>query len=274
MKATVVSNPFFRAIAITAMNLLFYSKTIKAWFEKQIFNPYEIDGNKRADYALAQMDKIAEHLDVAGKTILEIGPGGNYYLACALLKNGARKVFVIDNENHSFFSKQELAIYTSLYPESIGDDQTINQDKIAVLHYGRNGTIPLSDDSIDIVYSNAVLEHVFAPEKLLQECQRMLRSGGKMMHQIDYRDHIFSQKSLFFLRIPDILFDLLFHNTGMWVNRLRHSQWVHLFQSLEQMKITRAKQSADIVSAPKSGKLTKEDAETTSALFIVEKYAQ
>ena len=269
-----IFHPILRAIAIAAMNFLFYSKTIKSWFEKNVFNPYEIDGNKHADYALMQLKNIASHISITGKSILEIGPGGNYYLACLLLKNGAKKVFVIDNENHSFFSNQEIAIYKKLYPESISDDRTINQDKIVVINYGRHETIPLSHKSIDVIYSNAVLEHVYAPKRLLKECQRVLNVGGEMMHQIDYRDHIFSQKSLFFLEIPDLFFDFFFKNTGMWVNRLRHSQWIDLFKTLNNLKTIKIdKQISDLPLIKKQSQSTTEDTETTSALFILKKYA-
>lgn len=273
IKDTLFKNPIFRSIGIASINILFFSQTIKSWFEKNIFNPYEIDGNKNANYALAQITAILSHLDISEKSILEIGPGGNYYLACLLLKHGANKVFVIDNENHNFFSEQEIAIYKDIYPESISDTKTINQDKIVVLRYGRNETIPLSNHSIDIIYSNAVLEHVFHPKKLIKECLRILRTGGKMMHQIDYRDHIFDQQSLFFLRIPNILFDCLFKKTGMWVNRLRHSHWLFIFESSNQLNIlSDEKQTSHIVSK-KLDKLTSDDFKTTSELFILEKYA-
>lgn len=272
LKAIVKKNPLFRVISIGTMNILFCSKTIKSWFEKNIFNPYEIDGNKSADYALMQMNVISTYLDVSGKTILEIGPGGNYYLACLLLRHGAKKVFVIDNENHSFFSNQEIAIYKKLYPQSISDDKTINQDKITVLRYSQHDTIPLSDNCIDIVYSNAVLEHVFSPMKLLLECQRILTAEGKMMHQIDYRDHVFDQQSLFFLRVPNLLFDILFKNTGMWVNRLRHSEWIILFQSLKSTKVITVEKKQENIASRPFGKYSNEDIDTTSALFILEKH--
>ena len=274
INSVIAKNPFSRAILIALMNVLFYSKTIKSWFEKNVFNPYEIDGNKHADYALMQLKNITSNINISGESILEIGPGGNYYLACLLLQNGAKKVFVIDNENHHFFSNQEIAIYKKLYPESISDTKTINQDKITVINYGRHETIPLSDNCVDIIYSNAVLEHVHDPKRLLEECQRILRVSGIMMHQIDYRDHIFSQKSLFFLKIPNIFFNFFFKNTGMWVNRIRHSQWINIFNSLSDLRLTKIeKQSCEKVTG-KNKEMTKEDQQTTGALFLSEKYVK
>lgn len=268
IKEKIIQNTFIRAISIATLNFIFYSKTIKSWFEKHIFNPYEIDGNESADYALMQLRCITKHLDVSGKTILEIGPGGSYYLACLLLQEGAKKVFVIDNENHNFFSKKEIIIYRNLFSESIQNEK-INQEKIEVLHYEKNGQIPLPPETCDIIYSNAVFEHVNKPQKLLLECERLLKKDGQMMHQIDFRDHIFDQKFLFFLKVPAILFDTLYKNTGMWVNRLRYSEWIDIFSSLKKMKISISQKQYGILLPTKQ---TSEDHKITSALFILKKH--
>ena len=54
---------------------------------------------------------------------------------------------------------------------------------------------------------------------------RVLKSGGVMYHEVDLRDHIFSQKSLFFLTLSDIWFKRLFSHTGTYVNRERVSRY-------------------------------------------------
>jgi ubiquinone/menaquinone biosynthesis C-methylase UbiE len=49
----------------------------------------------------------------------------------------------------------------------------------------------IEGESVDVVMSNAVLEHI--PENrlsaIVDECYRVLRPGGYMLHQIDLRDH-------------------------------------------------------------------------------------
>jgi len=274
LKIKLTQNAAIRAMGIAGLNLLFYSKNIKTWFEKHIFNPYEIDGNESADYAVVQSGVILDHLNISNKKILEIGPGGSYYLACILLKKGAEKVFVIDNENHHFFPEKELDIYRKIYPQSLKNN-TINPEKIAIIHYDKEGAIPLSPDSIDIIYSNAVFEHVFEPKELLIDCQKILTNTGHMLHQIDFRDHIFNQKSLFFLKIPNLFFDILFKNTGMWINRLRYSDWKKLFSSLKQTKIIFCyKQYGEIILSEKQKLHTSEDMQVTSMLIMLEKYAK
>jgi SAM-dependent methyltransferase len=256
-----------RITGITLLNFFFCSKFIKAWFEKNIFNPYIIDKDENINYAEMQLKNIMNNFDIADKTILEIGPGGSYYLGCLLLKNGAKKIFVIDNENHNFYSQKELDIYEKIYPNSIKNEE-INPEKIKVLNYKENSTIPLPSESIDIVYSCAVFEHVFEPEKLLANCQEILKKNGNMYHQIDLRDHIFSQDSLFFLKIPNFIFNLFFKNTGMWVNRLRYSDWQKIFLDLKMMRIICLhKQEYEI--APK--KIPNEDLKTYSLLVTLKK---
>ena len=44
-----------------------------------------------------------------------------------------------------------------------------------------DGTLPLSDDSVDAVISTQVLEHVADPALYLRECHRVLRPGGRML---------------------------------------------------------------------------------------------
>lgn len=268
----LIKSPLVRGLGIAFLNILFVSKRIKSWFEKHIFNPYEIDGNQHADYALSQINGILPHVDIKSKSVLEIGPGGSYYLACLFLKNGAERVYVIDNENHNFFSEEEISLYKNLYPESIGKDKTINQDKITVLHYTKDETIPLSENSIDFIYSNAVLEHVFHPKQTIGECLRVLKNNGQMLHQIDYRDHIFHQQSLFFLKIPNFLFDLFYKNTGMWVNRLRHSHWITLFQSFNKIKIIFTKPQEAQPYSKKPKLMSKNDYMATGCLFLLQKY--
>lgn len=264
LKDKLTKNVVFRGTAIILLNFLFYSKTIKSWFEEKIFNPYIIDKDGDMDYAEAQLKSILDSFDIRDKTILELGPGGSYRLGCLLLGNGAKKIFVIDSENHNFCSQKELNIYREIYPKSVKDGR-INPEKIEILNYNKEGNIPLSSESVDIIYSCAVFEHVFEPQKLLNNCQEILKKGGSMYHQIDLRDHVFSQKSLFFLKIPDFLFDMLFKNTGMWVNRLRYSEWIKIFSDLKNMKIIETKEVTGEISLD-------EDLKVISLLVILKKY--
>src|SRR3954447_23821015 len=51
----------------------------------------------------------------------------------------------------------------------------------ATLLLNDDGTIPVPDDSFDVVMSTQVLEHVADPETYLDECFRVVRPGGRLL---------------------------------------------------------------------------------------------
>ena len=94
-----------------------------------------------------------------------------------------------------------------------------------------------------------------------------------MNHQVDLRDHIFSQKSLWFLNIPDRFFRIFFSKTGEYVNRKRLSYYLQLFEknrlevvSLEKTIVFRGKLSKRLLK-----KYTKGDLRALSFNVILRK---
>ncbi|MBC8146405.1 MAG: methyltransferase domain-containing protein [Bacteroidetes bacterium] len=49
----------------------------------------------------------------------------------------------------------------------------------------------IENQSIDLILSNSVLEHVSNLQKLFSELKRVLSEDGVMLHIVDYRDHFF-----------------------------------------------------------------------------------
>jgi SAM-dependent methyltransferase len=266
--------PIARTVAIALLNILFLIPGFKALFEKYIFNPYYLPSvdttglTRQKETLLSRMDT-----DVAGKTLLELGPGGDCTLSCQLLALGVKKIYLIDNENHINPRSEDVARYKEIFQNSITDGGNFNPDCIDILCYGKNGEIPLPDKSLDIIFSNAVLEHVENPQSLLQETHRVLKDGGMAYHQTDYRDHIASQTSLWFLTIPKTLFNFLFWRTGMWTNRLRHYDWLALFEKTGWHLLDAWLETATLHSVPKSVKrrLRKENWSITSAAVLLKK---
>ncbi len=94
--------------------------------------------------------------------------------------------------------------------------------------------------SIDFHTSYAVLEHV-APEtlkKILSEGNRIIRDDGLFVHRIDYNDHFsISDKTIppiNFLRYSDDEWKRYAGNRYTYVNRLRHDDYIRLFQTAGQ----------------------------------------
>jgi SAM-dependent methyltransferase len=51
----------------------------------------------------------------------------------------------------------------------------------ATLEIAPDGTVPVEDESVDVVLSTQVLEHVIDPQSYLNECRRVLRPGGQLL---------------------------------------------------------------------------------------------
>lgn len=92
----------------------------------------------------------------------------------------------------------------------------------------------LSPESIDIVYSNTVLEHIPEQElhRVFAEAFRLLRPGGCMLHIIDLSDH-FSHtdkaiSSINFLQFSEQSYSK-YQSRFLYQNRLREPFWRPLF---------------------------------------------
>ncbi|MGQ9699237.1 MAG: methyltransferase domain-containing protein [Armatimonadota bacterium] len=94
----------------------------------------------------------------------------------------------------------------------------------------------LPSGSVDIVFSNNVLEHV-EPDSLgplLAEARRILRLGGVAIHSVDLSDHYShgdpSLPRIHFLKYPDWQFRWI-NNRWIYQNRLRPCQYRQIIES-------------------------------------------
>lgn len=95
----------------------------------------------------------------------------------------------------------------------------------------------LEVDSVDFHTSYNVLEHIPAEvlRAILEEGKRILRPGGLFMHRVDYSDHFAhsdtSISAINFLQYSDQEWDRYAGNRYMYMNRLRHDDFMGLFTS-------------------------------------------
>lgn len=224
--------------------------------EKYLYNPYFFN-KEHVTYSESQFNefyqKIGSVFKISNKTVLELGPGGSVGFGLLCIKNGAKKYFAIDEREHAFLTEKQFTLYKKLLKNNehlIGNcftekDKKIsyNKDKINFLEIGQMSKLPLPDESIDMIYSCAVLEHVHDLDFCFSEMSRVLRSGGIMNHQIDLRDHIFLQDSPWFLTISDSWFNKLFKNTGEYTNRKRLNYYIILAKKYNLNILNLEKQS-------------------------------
>jgi ubiquinone/menaquinone biosynthesis C-methylase UbiE len=187
--------------------------------------PYDIDRclayihDEVSDYFIHSGMTIK---DIAGKNILEIGPGENLGVALLLIAAGADKIVCIDRFNSLIDKSKQTEIYRRLLDTltkedrdrlknviTIKDGKTLfNSDKVQYMNVSAeelNKFFP--PKHFDFIISRAVLEHVLLIDSAMETMDLLLKTDGYMLHEVDFRDHgIFTSYKLpplTFLSIDD-----------------------------------------------------------------------
>ena len=165
---------------------------------------------------------------LAGKTVLEYGPGDMPGVALLLLAHGAAQVICVDRFPMLQLSARNAAVLAELLA-GLDDaararvraclrdpDDPAQGFRPERLRYQvqASGLSELSD-AVDLIISRAVLEHVNDLPASFADMYRALRPGGRMLHQVDLRSHgLHRQHPLDFLVWPVWLWNLMFSNKG------------------------------------------------------------
>jgi len=191
------------------------------------------------DYARGVFDRHFSRTSFGNKhegfTCLELGPGDSLYSALFAHVAGAARTYLVDAGN---YANLNLESYKSVARSTVKDANTLSKllactthnDINAVLggEYLTEGLVSLEtipDQSVDFIWSHAVLEHVRIKEfaKTITECRRILKATGSCSHRIDLKDHLGG--GLNNLRIGSSLWERdTFAESGFYTNRLRHSE--------------------------------------------------
>jgi len=79
------------------------------------------------------------------------------------------------------------ALFAGAQPyEGLEIDQPRNRANPRVHHFYDGQTFPLASEGYAAILCSQVLEHSFAPDRLLAECQRVLRPGGALLLTIPF----------------------------------------------------------------------------------------
>jgi hypothetical protein len=211
----------------------------------------EIDND--VDYAirlaesyLAQIRRFG--LDVQRAKVLELGPGINFGPQLILASYGAH-VTVADPYLAPWSDDYHREFYRRLRARWSGEagalDRVITanaylRDLIETITEPAENLKSIQTASIDCVFSNAVLEHVYNLPKVSQELARITKLSGVNSHQIDFRHHADFSRPLEFLLSKEIDFRTNFRrNCGEQGNRWRPSEAHVLFEmaGFEVMRI-------------------------------------
>ena len=174
-----------------------------------------------------------------GYTTLELGPGDSLATAAIAATYGAGKTWLVDAGS---FAITDIKPYQPLF-ERLDDGQKkpsyrsvqemLNMTNATYLTSGLQSLTTLPSDSVDFIFSQAVLEHVALAEfeETICELHRLQKPAGVSSHRIDLQDHL--GHSLHSLRFSHSLWESrFFARSGFYTNRLRASQIVDIFTEI------------------------------------------
>lgn len=216
----------------------------KFWQRLGLFSPgYML----RPEYAIGvfQAHYARAGSPAPGFAYLELGPGDSLSTAAIAWAHGASEGWLIDAGS---YASRDIQSYRPLF-EALSSLR-LPRDAAALMHCrtvddmlklthcayredGLTGLKAVRGTSLDMIFSQAVLEHVPRDEfaATLAEMKRALKPGGAGSHVVDFKDHLGA--SLHNLRFGDPLWERAWFakRSGFYTNRLRYSEVVAAFQA-------------------------------------------
>lgn len=189
--------------------------TTREAIERDISHALEI-GNQYVELLAVQGHPLK------GARILELGPGYNYGASLVLACHGAQMIVAdrfpvpwLEDYHPHFYGA--LAIHLGVSQPDISTfaitqcvELSNTRQAVTVVDAPAEDLSRLRDGSIDVVLSNAVLEHAQDPIAVASELFRVTRPEGIGIHQIDFRDHRDFSKPLEYLLLEHADFEKMF----------------------------------------------------------------
>lgn len=223
-----------------------------AWQRLGLFRHGAMD---EAGYALGVFRshwKRSGEPPLSGAVVLELGPGDSIATAVIARAYGASAILVDSGdfavENMSTYHRvcDELKKEGSNPPDL--SDATSRADVLRrcdaqYLTNGLDSIRELPSDSVDMIFSQAVLEHVRRDEfdETLRELNRVLKPQGLASHRVDLKDHLGG--GLNNLRFSRRVWESrLFSRAGFYTNRLAYSEMLATFSGTHEVLSSRITQ--------------------------------
>ena len=197
-----------------------------------------------ADYALEVFDKHLVASGFSGRsglTGLEMGPGDSIGSAIVAKARGFSRFFLVDAGD---YANRDVETYRNLGRACMRDGRAAPdmeraasfEDVLTIcdatyLTEGLQSYRELPAASVDLIFSQAVLEHVRRHEfaEVAAQMHRILKPDGIASHQVDLRDHLGG--GLNNMRIASRWWETeLMAGSGFYTNRIRFSEMLNLFE--------------------------------------------
>ena len=181
---------------------------------------------------------------ISNPSILEIGPGDSLFSMIFSRKYSSNKFYFLDVGE---FANKNVSLYKGLISKLINEGylekfdikdnfsfhELLDFSNAFYLTSGLNDLRKLKSNSIDYIFSHSVLEHVriYELEELISEIYRVIKPGGVISHNINYKDHL--SESLNNLRFSEKIWESdLFANSGFYTNRVPAIKMHSLFKNV------------------------------------------
>jgi SAM-dependent methyltransferase len=197
----------------------------------------------RAKYAISIVSRHVRNAglvnQLSGKVVVELGPGDTISSGVVLHSMGASS-YLIDAGT---YAKKDVNTYLELvkamdntevpleFSQIDSFDSLLEHANISYQTDGLESMKSIPDNSVDFIFSHAVLEHIALDEFLptMEQCRRILKPSGVISHKIDFKDHL--DGGLNNLRFSKNIWESnLFVNSGFYTNRIRFSQMQQLIE--------------------------------------------
>jgi hypothetical protein len=191
---------------------------------------------KRYERIKAGLDKLGSPIE--GATILEIGSGWFPIIPILLARDGAKKVFMSDLNIHmDDITFRETAAYLKHYfPNDDYIQKITNFSSLPIEYLAPFNVADLNDNSIDIITSNTVLEHILRSDiyNLFSSLRSKVSDYGSMVHLVDHSDHFEhfdkSISRIQFLTWNEEKHALINYLIKDGENRMRHQEYHQVFK--------------------------------------------
>jgi SAM-dependent methyltransferase len=216
------------------------------WNQISLFKHGEM-GNYSYAYQVFKKHFIPADLP-ANFTTLEIGPGDSLFSGLISKALGGECSYLIDvgdyaNKDHKRYQEMNMFLVSqglkTVNIENCNDfPQILDQHQIIYLTEGLKSLKTIPSNSVDFIFSQAVLEHIRKNEFLdvMKELRRIIKNTGYCSHMIDFKDHLGG--NLNNLRFSEKIWESNFMaQSGFYTNRIRYSEMLDLFQEAN-FKIT------------------------------------
>ncbi len=219
-------------------------------------------------------------------TILEIGPGEAVTSAVISAALGVGRIHLVDRGAFARTNPEALRVLSArlqrpgLHPPDVAPqtsfDRVLSLCRARYYTGGLASLRELPDQSIDFLWSNAVLEHIRLEElrPMLMETRRILRPHGCASHDVDFRDHLGG--ALNHLRFAPCIWEWDFlARSGFYTNRVGFGEMCDRFRAagfdVEALEVNRwpALPTPRRALAPPFRSRSDEDLRITSASFLL-----